>query len=38
MSDRRVDYLLIGGGMASAHCATEMRKRDGGWVDPAGGA
>jgi 3-phenylpropionate/trans-cinnamate dioxygenase ferredoxin reductase component len=29
MSDRRVDYLLIGGGMASAHCATEMRKRDG---------
>jgi 3-phenylpropionate/trans-cinnamate dioxygenase ferredoxin reductase component len=29
MSDRRVDYLLIGGGMASAHCAAEMRKRNG---------
>ena len=28
MSDRRVDYLLIGGGMASAHCAAEVRKRD----------
>ncbi len=27
MSKRRVDYLLIGGGMASAHCATEMRRR-----------
>jgi 3-phenylpropionate/trans-cinnamate dioxygenase ferredoxin reductase subunit len=27
MSDRHVDFLLIGGGMASAHCATELRKR-----------
>ena len=27
MSDRRVDYLLVGGGMASAHCAAELRKR-----------
>jgi 3-phenylpropionate/trans-cinnamate dioxygenase ferredoxin reductase subunit len=26
---RRVDYLLIGGGMASGHCAAEVRKRDG---------
>jgi len=25
--DRNVDYLLIGGGMASAHCAAELRKR-----------
>jgi 3-phenylpropionate/trans-cinnamate dioxygenase ferredoxin reductase subunit len=25
--DREVDFLLIGGGMASAHCATELRKR-----------
>ena len=24
---RDVDYLLIGGGMASAHCASELRKR-----------
>jgi 3-phenylpropionate/trans-cinnamate dioxygenase ferredoxin reductase component len=24
---REVDFLLIGGGMASAHCATELRKR-----------
>jgi 3-phenylpropionate/trans-cinnamate dioxygenase ferredoxin reductase component len=24
---REVDYLLIGGGMASAHCAAELRKR-----------
>src|SRR4051812_35034529 len=24
---REVDYLLIGGGMASAHCASELRKR-----------
>ncbi|HEX3734050.1 MAG TPA: FAD-dependent oxidoreductase [Solirubrobacterales bacterium] len=24
---RRVDFLLIGGGMASAHCAAELRKR-----------
>src|SRR4051812_32135864 len=28
MSDRRVEYLLIGGGMASAHCAAELRKRE----------
>jgi 3-phenylpropionate/trans-cinnamate dioxygenase ferredoxin reductase component len=25
--DREVDFLLIGGGMASAHCAAELRKR-----------
>jgi 3-phenylpropionate/trans-cinnamate dioxygenase ferredoxin reductase component len=25
--DREVDFLLIGGGMASAHCASELRKR-----------
>jgi 3-phenylpropionate/trans-cinnamate dioxygenase ferredoxin reductase component len=28
MSDRRVEYLLIGGGMTSAHCAAELRKRE----------
>ncbi len=27
MADRDVDFLLIGGGMASAHCAAELRKR-----------
>ncbi|HEX5983321.1 MAG TPA: FAD-dependent oxidoreductase [Solirubrobacterales bacterium] len=27
MADREVDFLLIGGGMASAHCATELRRR-----------
>jgi 3-phenylpropionate/trans-cinnamate dioxygenase ferredoxin reductase component len=27
VADRQVDYLLIGGGMASAHCAVELRKR-----------
>jgi 3-phenylpropionate/trans-cinnamate dioxygenase ferredoxin reductase component len=27
MPGRTVDHLLIGGGMASAHCATELRKR-----------
>lgn len=27
MADRHVDFLLIGGGMASAHCATELRRR-----------
>ncbi len=27
MADREVDYLLIGGGMASAHCAAELRRR-----------
>ena len=26
MAESRVDYLLIGGGMASAHCAAELRK------------
>jgi 3-phenylpropionate/trans-cinnamate dioxygenase ferredoxin reductase subunit len=25
--DREVDFLLIGGGMASAHCASELRRR-----------
>jgi len=25
--DREVDFLLVGGGMASAHCAAELRKR-----------
>ena len=27
MADRDVDFLLIGGGLASAQCATELRKR-----------
>jgi 3-phenylpropionate/trans-cinnamate dioxygenase ferredoxin reductase component len=27
MADREVDFLLIGGGMASAHCAAELRRR-----------
>ena len=27
MSDRQVDHLLIGGGLASASCAAELRKR-----------
>jgi 3-phenylpropionate/trans-cinnamate dioxygenase ferredoxin reductase component len=27
MADRQVDFLLIGGGMGSAHCAAELRKR-----------
>ena len=27
MADRQVDFLLIGGGLASAHCAAELRKR-----------
>jgi len=27
MADRAVDFLLIGGGMASAHCASELRRR-----------
>jgi 3-phenylpropionate/trans-cinnamate dioxygenase ferredoxin reductase subunit len=26
VADRRVDFLLVGGGMASAHCAAELRK------------
>ncbi len=27
MADRQVEFLLIGGGMASAHCAAELRRR-----------
>ncbi len=27
MAPRQVDFLLIGGGMASAHCAAELRRR-----------
>ena len=27
MAAREVDFLLVGGGMASAHCAAELRKR-----------
>ena len=27
MAGREVDFLLIGGGMASAHCAAELRRR-----------
>jgi 3-phenylpropionate/trans-cinnamate dioxygenase ferredoxin reductase subunit len=27
MTDRKVDFLLVGGGMASAHCAAELRRR-----------
>jgi len=27
MADRDVEFLLIGGGMAAAHCAAELRKR-----------
>jgi 3-phenylpropionate/trans-cinnamate dioxygenase ferredoxin reductase subunit len=27
VADREVDFLLIGGGMASGHCAAELRKR-----------
>jgi 3-phenylpropionate/trans-cinnamate dioxygenase ferredoxin reductase component len=27
MADRSVEFLLIGGGMASGHCAAELRKR-----------
>jgi 3-phenylpropionate/trans-cinnamate dioxygenase ferredoxin reductase component len=30
MADREVDFLLIGGGLASAHCAAELRKRGAG--------
>ena len=32
----RVDYLLIGGGMASANCAAELRKRGADGDDHAG--
>jgi 3-phenylpropionate/trans-cinnamate dioxygenase ferredoxin reductase subunit len=27
LADREVDFLLIGGGMASAHCAAELRRQ-----------
>jgi 3-phenylpropionate/trans-cinnamate dioxygenase ferredoxin reductase component len=27
MTDRKVEFLLVGGGMAGAHCASELRKR-----------
>ena len=27
VADREVDYLLVGGGMASAHCAAELRRQ-----------
>jgi 3-phenylpropionate/trans-cinnamate dioxygenase ferredoxin reductase component len=27
VADRQVDFLLVGGGMGSAHCAAELRKR-----------
>jgi 3-phenylpropionate/trans-cinnamate dioxygenase ferredoxin reductase subunit len=27
VADREVDFLLIGGGMAAAHCAAELRRR-----------
>jgi 3-phenylpropionate/trans-cinnamate dioxygenase ferredoxin reductase subunit len=27
VAERQADFLLIGGGMASAHCATELRRR-----------
>ena len=27
MADREVDFLLVGGGLASASCASELRKR-----------
>lgn len=27
MPDRQVEFLLVGGGMASAHCAAELRRR-----------
>jgi 3-phenylpropionate/trans-cinnamate dioxygenase ferredoxin reductase component len=27
VADREIDFLLIGGGMASAHCAAELRRR-----------
>ena len=30
MADREVDFLLVGGGMASAHCAAELRRRGAG--------
>lgn len=27
MAERQVEFLLVGGGMASAHCASELRRR-----------
>ena len=27
MAERKVEFLLVGGGMAGAHCASELRKR-----------
>ena len=27
MAEREIDHLLIGGGIASAHCATELRRK-----------
>jgi 3-phenylpropionate/trans-cinnamate dioxygenase ferredoxin reductase component len=30
MANREVDFLLVGGGLASAHCAAELRKRGAG--------
>ena len=38
VADREVDFLLVGGGMASAHCAAELRKRGRRGLDPAGRA
>ena len=38
MAELEADFLLVGGGMASAHCAAELRRRRGGGLDPAGGA
>ena len=32
MADRVVDHLLIGGGIASAQCAAELRRRGAGYV------
>src|SRR3954447_6568111 len=30
MADRQVDFLLVGGGMAGAHCAAGLRRRGAG--------
>ena len=35
---REVDFLLVGGGMASAYCASELAGAGSGWIGPAGGA
>ena len=35
MADREVEYLLVGAGVASAYCASELRKRGAEGVDPA---